>query len=235
MAEKEVLNYSYTFKLKSGLEKSFLVSVDKSSLSIIYENNGTLFPEWTKLENFKCSHCALEPKLNEYCPLAINLVDIIQTFQEYNSFDEAEITVETDNRNYSKTTSVQAGVSSMLGIRMVTSGCPVMGKLKPLIPTHLPFASLEETEMRVLSSYLLAQYVKWKKGGEPDWEMNNLINMYEDIQILNRNVSKKIADLEKKDVSINSLIVLNNFADYVTFTLDEKMLDDFETYFKEFM
>ncbi|NCQ18347.1 MAG: hypothetical protein COW85_06130 [Ignavibacteria bacterium CG22_combo_CG10-13_8_21_14_all_37_15] len=234
MAEKDILKYSYTFKLKSGLEKTFVVSVDKSSLSIIYKNNGS-FPEWTKLQNFKCSHCELDPKIHEYCPLAINLVDIIQTFQEYNSFDEAEITVETENRNYSKTTSIQSGVSSMLGIRMVTSGCPVMGKLKPLIPTHLPFASLEETEMRVLSSYLLAQYVKWKRGGEADWEMTNLINIYEDIRILNHNVSKKIADLEKKDVSINSLIVLNNFADYVTFTLDEKMLDDFETQFKEFM
>jgi len=234
MAEKDILKYSYTFKLKSGLEKTFVVSVDKSSLSIIYKNNGS-FPEWTKLQNFKCSHCELDPKIHEYCPLAINLVDIIQTFQEYNSFDEAEITVETENRNYSKTTSIQSGVSSMLGIRMVTSGCPVMGKLKPLIPTHLPFASLEETEMRVLSSYLLAQYVKWKRGGEADWEMTNLINIYEDIRILNHNVSKKIADLEKKDVSINSLIVLNIFADYVTFTLDEKMLDDFETQFKEFM
>jgi len=110
-----------------------------------------------------------------------------------------------------------------------------MGKLKPLIPFHLSFASLEKTEVRVLSAYLLAQYVKWKKGGEPDWKMTNLINIYEDIRILNHNVSKKIADLEKKDVSINSLIVLNNFADYVTFTLDEKMLDDFETHFKEFM
>lgn len=234
MAEKEILNYNYTFRLKNGLEKSFQVAVDKTSLSIIYKNNGT-FPQWTKLEDFKCSHCTLDPKTHEYCPLAINLVDIIQTFQDYNSFDEAEIVVETDNRNYSKTTSVQAGVSSMLGIRMVTSGCPIMGKLKPLIPTHLPFASLEETEMRVLSAYLLAQYVKWKKGGEPDWEMNNLINIYEDIRILNHNVSKKIADLEKRDVSINSLVVLNNFADYVSFTLDEKMLEDFELIFKEFM
>jgi len=234
MAEKELLKYTYTFKLKSGLEKSFQVSVDKSTLSIIYKNN-VAFPEWAKLQNFKCKHCELDPKTYEYCPLAVNLVEIIQTFQDYNSFDEAEIIVETENRNYSKTTSVQAGVSSMLGIRMVTSGCPVMGKLKPMIPTHLPFASLEETEMRVLSSYLLAQYVKWKKGGKPDWEMTNLINIYEDIRILNHNVSKKIADLERKDVSINSLIVLNNFADYVSFTLDEKMLDDFENIFREFM
>jgi len=234
MAEKEVLNFSYTFKLKSGLQKTFVVSVDNSSLNIIYSKNEML-PEWTKLENFKCRHCKLDPAVNEYCPLAVNLIDIIQTFQDFNSFDEAEIIVETLNRNYSKTTSVQSGVSSMLGIRMVTSGCPVMGKLKPLIPTHLPFASLEETESRVLSTYLMAQYVKWKKGGEPDWEMNNLIQIYDDIRILNHNVSKKIADLEKKDVSINSLIVLNNFADYVTFTLDEKMLDDFELLFKEFM
>jgi len=234
MAEHDKLRFHYTFKLKSGLHKSFEVIVDYASLNIIYAKNET-FPDWTRLENFKCKHCSLDQKLHEYCPLAINLVDIIQTFQDINSYDEAEIIVDTLNRSYSKVTSVQSGVSSMLGIRMVTSGCPVMGKLRPLIPTHLPFASLEETEQRVLSTYLLAQYVKWKKGGDPDWEMSNLMNIYEDIRILNHNVSKKIADLEKKDVSINSLIVLNNFADYVSFTLDEKMLDDFEQLLKSFM
>jgi hypothetical protein len=123
----------------------------------------------------------------------------------------------------------------MMGIRMVSSGCPVMGKLKPMLHFHLPFATLEETQVRALSIYLLAQYVKNKKGGEPDWEMDGLVKIYEDIRVLNLNVSRKIADLEDKDTSINSLVILNNFADYVTFTIDEFMIDDLVTYVREFM
>jgi hypothetical protein len=117
---------------------------------------------------------------------------------------------------------------------MVTSGCPIIGRLKSMVNFHLPFATLEETQIRVFSFYLLHQYIKWKKGYNPDWEMKELIKIYEDIRILNQNVSKKIANLELQDTSINSLVILNNFAEYVTFTLDEKILDEIESFIKDF-
>lgn len=91
---------------------------------------------------------------------------------------------------------------------MVTSGCPIMGKLKPLLYFHLPFASIDETEVRALSLYLLAQYVKHIKGEKPDWEMKNLKKIYEDVRTLNHHVSKKIVNLSERDANINSLIVL---------------------------
>lgn len=191
-------------------------------------------PEWTELSKFKCSHCPLDENVNTHCPLALNLVDMIHEFQHHNSFDRVKITAEAPNRTYYKETELQSGVSSYLGILMVTSGCPIMGKLKPMLHFHLPFATLEETEVRAFSLYLLAQVIKLKRGENPDWEMNNLFNIYEDIRTLNHNVSKKIADLEQKDASINSLVVLNNFADYVTFTLDEKLMDELSVYLKEF-
>lgn len=228
----DALVFKYTFKFSEQKYKEFVVSVNKDTLTIIKESL-PFYPEWTKLENFKCSHCPLDLSSNEYCPVAINLIDVIHEFKDFNSFDECDVIVETPVRTYSKFTSLQSGVSSFLGMRMVTSGCPIMGKLKPMFNFHLPFATLEETEVRILSFYLLAQYVRWKKGETPDWEMENLSKIYEDIRILNHNVSKQIADLESKDTSINSLVVLNNFADYVTFTLDEKMIDELEIIFQE--
>ncbi|GAB6281826.1 MAG: hypothetical protein STSR0008_05680 [Ignavibacterium sp.] len=65
--------------------------------------------------------------------------------------------------------------------------------------------------------------------------MENLNKIYEELQILNHNVSQKIAELESKDTSVNSLIILNNFADYITFTLDEKLINELELYLKEFL
>lgn len=227
------LYFNYKFSFSDGRKKEFKVKIDNSTLTSILPQKETL-PEWTKLENFKCSHCPLDSTKNEYCPVAVSLIDIIEFFSDSASYESCDLTIETEPRNYSKHTSLQTGVSGLIGILMVTSGCPVMGKLKPMVRFHLPFGTLEETEYRVLSMYLLAQYLIWKKGGTPDWEMQNLSKIYDDIRILNQNVCKRIADLEAKDTSINAVVVLNNFAEYVSFNLDEKMLDELEVLFKDY-
>ncbi len=231
--EGEII-FRYSFTFNDDTVKTLEIHVDKNSLSIIAPER-KYYPEWAKLESFKCPHCPLDTNLHKYCPLALNLQDIISEFNDRSSFEIVDVFVETDARNYHKKTSLQHGVSSVLGILMVTSGCPVMGKLKPLLYFHLPFASIDETEVRALSLYLLAQYVKTIKGQTPDWEMTKLRKIYEDVRILNHYVSKKIVNLSEKDASINSLIVLNNFAEFVTIILDEKTNEELEFYLKEFL
>lgn len=227
------ISFKYQFTFSDDSVKTLTAIVDKKSLTIL-EPQHKYFPDWARLKNFKCPHCPLDEKENEYCPLALNLQDILSEFNDKNSFEIVEVLVETPARNYSKKTSLQQGVSSLLGILMVTSGCPVMGKLKPLLYFHLPFASIEETEVRALSLYLLAQYVKMIKGEEPDWEMNKLKKIYEDVRTLNHYVSKKIVNLSERDANINSLIVLNNFAELVTIILGEKTIEELEFYLREF-
>lgn len=226
--------FRYIFEFDNGDIKDFNLEVDIESMQVI-KNKIQHPPDWTKLENFKCPHCPLNPLENYHCPLALNLVDLISEFGEHNSFDNVKVTVKTDNRCFFKETDLQTGISSFLGILMVSSGCPIMKKLSPMLHFHLPFATLEETEVRVFSLYLLAQWIKVRKNKEPDWEMKNLFNIYEDIRILNKNVSKKIADLEKNDANINSIVILNNFADFVTFTLNEKLIDELSCYLEEFV
>ncbi|MBE2279781.1 MAG: hypothetical protein IAE91_05270 [Ignavibacteriaceae bacterium] len=233
MENLDKLNFIYEFKFSNGEKKTITVALDRATLNVI-RDEAHKPNDWALLENFKCPHCPLNPEENKYCPVALNLSEVIYNFQDEVSFEEIEVYATTPQRQVVKKTSLQAGVSSLLGILMVSSGCPIMAKLKPMLYFHLPFSNLEETQIRALSMYLLSQYVKYKKGGEPDWEMTGLIKIYEEIQILNKNVSKKIVDLEHKDASINSLIILNNFADYVTFTLDEKMLDEIDFFVKYF-
>lgn len=231
--EKDKIIFKYHFLFKDDSEKLITVVVDKQNLSII-EPTCKYFPDWAKLSSFKCPHCPLNEKEIEYCPLALNLQLILSEFNDKNSYEQVKVYVETQARNYEKRTSLQQGVSSLLGILMVTSGCPVMGKLKPLLYFHLPFASIEETEVRALAFYLLAQYVKMLRGREPDWEMKKLKELYEDVRTLNYHVSKKIVNLSEKDASINSLIVLNNFAEFVTIILGEKTIEELEFYLREF-
>lgn len=232
--KKDLLRYSYTFTFDNGLTKTFEVLVDQSTLLLVHHEEEK-YPEWTKLKNFSCPHCPLNKSENIYCPVAVNLKDIIDFFSDMPSFEVADIKVETTNRTFYKKTSVQSGVSGIIGIIMPTSGCPITAKLRPMVKFHLPFASIDETEFRVFSMYLFAQYLKQRKGDKPDWEMKDLKKLYDDILLMNQNIARRIADLEKKDTSINAVVVLNNFADSVAFSLDEDDLSDLESYFSELL
>lgn len=230
---KEVLNFAYKFVFNDGSEKVFKLKINSETLEIIREPEEE-HPDWTKSEVFGCE-CCPEKEPREHCPVAVSLKDIIDFFSNTPSYEEAKIYVLSNERQYYKKTPVQVGVSSVIGVLMTTSGCPVLAKMKPLVRFHLPFASLEETEFRVLSMYLLAQYFRKQTGKKPDWELKGLAKVYEEIQQVNQNVAKQIADLEKRDTSINAVVVLNNFADFVTFSIDEMDLGHLEKLFQVYL
>ena len=143
-AEKRTRTYKYIFKFENGIEKIISIDVDNSNLNIIRKNSAPQ-PEWTRLKNFKCPNCPLSEAEHEYCPFAINLNDIIGTFSDSFSHVKVELTIITDEREYKKATSLQSAVSSLMGILMASSGCPILGMLKPMVRFHLPLSTLEET------------------------------------------------------------------------------------------
>ena len=224
MESDNVLSFTYRFVFQNRSEKVITLDLDKSNLTIImdkeFEKSG-----WTKSDGFSCRTSDCGNENDGHCPVALIISRFIKLFGNLTSYERVLVHVESEQRTYSKETSMQEAIGSMLGIIMPTSGCPILGKLKPLVRFHLPFASIKETEFRVFSMYLLAQYLRMKQGLEPDWEMTELKKLYENVQTINKNVAQKIADLEKMDTSINSLIVLNNYADSVTFSLEENLID----------
>lgn len=232
--QSRTLNFKYTFSFENGLTKEFNIKINLETLSIILDSD-TVFPEWAMYKNFRCPHCPGNKRDEDFCPVAVNLDSIIRFFSNFPSYDKVYLSIETNERTYAKETSLQDGVSSLIGILMPTSGCTIMGRLKPMVRFHLPFSTLEETQYRVMSMYLLAQYFRMRHGKNPDWHMVDLSNMYEDVKILNQNVCKRIADLEAKDTSINAVVVLNNFAEFVTFTLDDQNLEEMESLFASFI
>ena len=168
-------------------------------------------------------------------PVALSITDIIDFFKNSYSYEEVEIVVESEAREVKKKTSLQSGISSLLGIFMVTSGCPVLSKIRPMVRSHLPFSTLEETSFRVLSTYLLAQYFNKTKGKKPDWDLNKLSKIYEEILTVNKSFWQRLSHIKIRDASLNALIILDSFAGYLTFKIDEHRLSDIEllcdTYF----
>jgi len=212
---------TYRFCFESGEEKVFNFEIDSDSLMLL-NDFGNEPPGWVTIKNIGCDYCA-SGEVN--CRLAETIASFVRHFDNIPSFKKVKVYVETENRTFFKETTTQSGVGALFGILMSTCGCPVLGKLKPMVRYHLPFADIEETEYRVFSMYMLSQYFRMKKGFEPDLEMNSLKETYEQIRTINRKIAKAIADLEKTDTSINAVVALNNFADSITFSLEDQLED----------
>ncbi|MBI2981199.1 MAG: hypothetical protein HYY44_02685 [Deltaproteobacteria bacterium] len=230
----ETIRFCYRFKFPDGSEKPFEVMLDKATLRYVSCRQGSA-PSWTGLGFCQCPNCPLDTARVEHCPVAFNLADLIEFFNASLSCDEADVTIETEERTYLKRTSLQRGISSLLGIYMATSGCPILDKLKPMARHHLPFASLEETQYRVLSMYLLAQYFVKKHGEKPDWDLTGLSEIYREIQVVNKAFCQRLQSLKGKDAVPNAVVILNVFAEIVPFVLDQQALQKIEGLFGAYL
>ncbi len=211
MKQADKIEFDYIFEIPGKTGMHFHIALDPKTLTYI-PSAEIQTAAWAELENEKCSNCPLNPSEHKFCPIALNLVNILPKFGDIYSYEPTTVTVKTPGRSYMAETTLQRGLGSMLGIYMVSSGCPIMAKLKPMVRYHLPFASIEETVFRAASTYLLGQYFKHKKGETADWSLDNLVNIYEEVQKVNMAMAERLRSVPAKDANINALIVLDIFA-----------------------
>jgi hypothetical protein len=233
MADNTV-HYIYTFRLKDGTQRIFDIVLDEQTLAIAQPARKT-YPSWTALECNQCPNCPLSTTEHSRCPIAVALVDVVDFFKEVPSYGEVDVQLETADRSYTKNTTVQRAIASILGLYMVTSGCPIMDKLRPMVRFHLPFSNASETTYRVISMYLMAQYFRSRKGLETDWELRGLVELYNDIHQINAHFLERLNQIETQDASANALIILDCFANQVQLSIDEDNLSDFEPLFAPYL
>jgi hypothetical protein len=161
-------------------------------------------------------------------------VEIVETFKDRLSHEQVSVEVVTGERTYRKSTTIQEGLSSLKGIVMTTSGCPVMERLKPMVRFHLPFATLEETSFRMIAMYLVAQYYRRQKGLAADDSLGGLEQIYADVTEVNKCFARRLLEATKKDANLNALVNLDCFAEMVPLTAEE-MLAEFEPYFAAYL
>jgi len=229
----ETIDYRYDIKFPDGRHRSYNVKLDSATLDLV-EPKGRIFPEWAQLENFRCENCTLAAPDSDYCPVAVGLESVIEDFKDSISYESVDIYIASNQRDFTKTTSLQEALNSLMGLVMVTSGCPVLGKLKPMVRIHQPFSTLYERKYRAVTMYLLAQYFISQKGGEPDWKFEGLIEIFDEIRKVNLNFCRRLAELKVKDAAVNALIALDSFANYTSIMLNDNMLGMLEASYNEY-
>ncbi len=210
------MNVTYQFRFEDNRAVDFKVT-DKPT-----EAKGNL-PAWTRLEHCQCSNCPLKAAESPQCPAAVEMLPVVNAFQAEDAYQKVDVVVTDDRRTYSKSTTLEEALRSLLGLKMATSGCPVLSELKSMAVHHLPFASNDEFIMRSVSHYLLQQYLAKRNHQEPDWDLKGLVERNQRLQLVNQALWQRIHSVCKGDSNLKALLNFFSMASSVSFSLESQL------------
>jgi hypothetical protein len=229
------LTIKYYFTLPEGVREVFNLQFDAQEVELVGGMPEAL-PSWTKLDFHQCPNCPLTPETHPHCPLAAHLVNVVERFEGLVSYSEIQVDIMSAERFITQETTVQRGMSSLMGLVMAMSGCPHMAFFKPMARFHLPFASAEETVYRATSMYLLAQYFLRKEGHQADLDLTGLREIYNNIEVVNVAVAKRLRTATEADSAINAIILLDIYTKAIPVVIEESLEEIrylFAPFFKE--
>ena len=224
---------SYRFLLPDGARERFDLRIDADTLELV-DNEPAERPEWTRLEFQQCENCPLRPEQAPYCPLASNLVNIVEPLDKVVSYDQIHMEVRTEERLISQETTAQQALSSLMGLVMAVSGCPNTEFLRPMARFHLPLSNESETTYRSTSMYLLAQYFLARAGREPDLELTGLKALYAQLHLVNKGVVSRLRGASKTESALNAVVLLDQFTILLPDAIEES-LDEIRHLFAGFL
>jgi hypothetical protein len=228
------LEFHYRFDFDNGTTSDYTVRLDEHTLGLLLEPR-THLPDWTKLEYMQCPNCPLKPEEHAHCPVAANIAYIVEEHKNTPSTTNADIKITTATRRFAKRAPISDGLSAMLGLHMVSSGCPILDKFRPMARMHLPFATHEETMYRVVSMYLLAQYFQKQNDEDTDWELNGLSSLLGEIRDVNRSFCDRLKEVCTMDAILNAMVLLDCYAGITSLELKSRELPHIRKIFSAFL
>ena len=213
--------FHYRITLPDGTRRALTVAIDAETM-VCREPAAESRP-WTALEYRQCPDCPLRAKTSPLCPLAARLAPIVTILGPLLSHDELQVEVEWGHRLLVAQTTAQRMTSSIIGLVAATSGCPRTAFLAPMAWFHLPLATEEETVFRVVSTYLLEQYLVGKDGGTPDWTLTALTQRYRALHEVNVAMAQRLRDAGTEDAAVNAVVLLDLLAKAIPFSVEDSL------------
>ena len=118
---------------------------------------------------------------------------------------------------------LQDGMASIIGLIGATSGCPHLAFFRPMARFHLPFASEEETLLRIFSIFLLGEYLRAGGQGDAMIGVDGMQAHYEAVVMVNRAMAERIRSAFSKDAVVNAIIILDTFAQAAPYVIRDKL------------
>jgi len=217
------MKVKYEFRFADGKTQEFVVDTEREVDDEAGTQGQAARAEWVHLDHCRCSNCPLAGKGVTNCPVAVDLEALVDSFKDQAAFQKVDVTVSTPERSYSKHTSLEEALRSLLGLVMATSDCPLLSELRPMAIHHMPFATNDEFILRSVSIYLVQQYFAYRAGAKPDWELKGLVERNRQLQLVNQALWQRIHSACERDANLKALLSFFSMASSVTFSLEAQL------------
>src|SRR5262245_25694092 len=218
------LRVRYRFQLPDGSREVFDLFFDPSDFRLLNPHPPDL-PFWTALDFNQCENCPLQVGEHPQCPVAVQLVAIIERLERLVSYDQVRVDVHVVERVVTQETAVQQALSSLLGLIMATSGCPRTEFLRPMARFHVPLASELETIYRSVTMYALAQLLKASNGSPADLKLDGLKEAYAQLHKVNRGLARRIGAASGSDPASSAVVLLDAYTTSLRSAIDQALSD----------
>lgn len=216
------VSIEYRIKLGEKRVENFQFQLDGKTFDLITGEIPDL-PKWTELSFRQCPHCPLNPIEHSHCPMAVQLLDIVERFTDADAVDVVELEVVTGERRVIQTLALQNAIASMLDLVVPACRCPKTAFMKPLARFHLPSASEEETVFRVTGMYLLSQYFLSQTSGDSAIEFDGLTRIYEDLHLVNTAITSRLQGVTHSDSLKNAIALVERYSVLVPALLEDQL------------
>jgi hypothetical protein len=214
----------YRFVLPDGRRESFDLFFDARDFHLLNPHPVEL-PFWAALGFKQCENCPLQTDTHPHCPVAVQLVGVIERLESLVSYDQVRVDVHTAERTVTHETTVQQALSSLLGLIIATSGCPRTEFLRPMARFHLPLASETETLYRSVTMFALAELLKAGNGATPDVQLEGLKRAYDELHRVNRGLARRIGAATGSDPARNAVVLLDAYTTLLPSAIEQSLAD----------
>jgi hypothetical protein len=209
----------YRFDLPDGSQKTLDFSFDAADFRLS-NPAPSVAPFWTELKFNQCANCPLSGDQHKHCPAALQMASAIEPLKALVSFDTVGVTVVQAERSIYAETTAQQAMSSVLGLIMATAGCPWTDRFRPMARFHLPFASEAETIYRSIGMFLLARELS---GASPAQGFAALERLYENLHVVNRDMSRRLGAAAPTDPARNAMALLDAYTTLLPAALESSL------------
>lgn len=224
-------NYLYQIDFENGEHYQKLIEVSREDGHLLTEE---MIPknleEYGLLEFCKCEHCPYSSEEFKYCPVFRNIANLVNDFKEHNPSETVRACVVINGKTTTIEDELQVALTSLMGLLMASSECEYFDFLRPMVKTHQPFSSHEETLIRVISLYFLDRFLC---GHTSDWKIEDLKKEYHHLEKVNAGILQRIKLIRgQTNVEKEAVVVLDSFIKNFSWEY-ELNLDDVKELFQK--
>jgi hypothetical protein len=140
------------------------------------------------------------------CPVAVNLAVPIEGMGGRRSGEPARVEISTAAGTFS----VKGGVSTIFAplfkLVMLTSGCPVLDRLRPLAASRLPMIWTRIGLGDLAGNYLVEQSRKERAGGPPDWRLELFAGFLKQVSRVAGALTERVREAGPSDGPVNAAL-----------------------------